>query len=213
MTDFQRARSDAQKAQRMNQIKEVAERQFSERSYHEITLTTIADELGWCRANLYKYACSKEEIFLDITADKRAAYYDALKASFPEGCGFSPQIIAEVWSGIANCHREFFRYSSLLPAILETNASVERIAAFKRDYYDRVLPLRQQLGIVCGMPTASASRVISLVEHEAQAICTHCQDNPIVRDAMALIGREVHDIDLRETLRDFIAMCLDWYRR
>ena len=46
-------------------------RQFAERPYHEITLTTIADELGWSRANLYKYVCTKEEVFLLLSRTLR----------------------------------------------------------------------------------------------------------------------------------------------
>ena len=53
MAKFIRARSEEQKAQRMAEIKAAAERQFAEHPYHEISLTTIADELGWSRANLY----------------------------------------------------------------------------------------------------------------------------------------------------------------
>ena len=104
MAEFIRARSAEQKEQRLDQIKDAVRRQFATRPYHEITLTTIADELGWSRANLYKYVCTKEEVFLLLTADELDAYFDALLAALPEGCGLAPDVIAEVWAGIANAH-------------------------------------------------------------------------------------------------------------
>lgn len=39
----------------MNEIKTAADSVFGENPYSEITLTTIAQQLGWSRANLYKY--------------------------------------------------------------------------------------------------------------------------------------------------------------
>lgn len=82
--------------------------------YGKITLTTIAEKLGWSRANLYKYVTTKEEIFLEISSDKMAAYYSSLLSAFPEGNNFSAPVIAEVWSGILNAHQDYLRYVSYL---------------------------------------------------------------------------------------------------
>ena len=49
MAEFIRARSPEQKEQRLDEIKGAVRRQFAERPYHEITLTTIAEEL-WITA-------------------------------------------------------------------------------------------------------------------------------------------------------------------
>ena len=117
MAEFIRARSAEQKGQRLDQIKGAVRRQFAERPYHEITLTTIADELGWSRANLYKYVSTKEEVFLLLTADEMDSYFNALLTALPEGCGLSPDTVAEVWAGIANAHQEYFRLGDLLQGI------------------------------------------------------------------------------------------------
>ena len=74
MTNFTRARSSEQKEERMREIKCAAERQFEQRTYQSISLSTIAEELSWSRANLYKYVTSKEEIFLEISGDKYSEY-------------------------------------------------------------------------------------------------------------------------------------------
>ena len=54
MADFIRARSDEQKEQRLAEIKRATSELFEGHPYHEITLTTIADRLGWSRANLWR---------------------------------------------------------------------------------------------------------------------------------------------------------------
>ena len=85
MTNFTRARSSEQKEERMEEIKRAAERQFSQRTYQSITLSTIAEELSWSRANLYKYVTSKEEIFLELSADKYSRYLGGAEGGIPAG--------------------------------------------------------------------------------------------------------------------------------
>lgn len=135
MADFIRARSDEKKEERLNEIKTAAETLFASAPYGEITLTTIAEKLGWSRANLYKYVTTKEESFLEIAKDKMTAYYTALLSAFPQGNNYSPEVIAEVWAGILNAHQDYMRYVSYLNPIIETNVTVERLAVFKKHYY------------------------------------------------------------------------------
>ena len=87
MNDFIRARSENQKDSRRNEIKTVTAELFENVPYHEITLTLIAQKLGWSRANLYKYATTKEEIILDIANDKMQSYFDSLRP-FPKATIF-----------------------------------------------------------------------------------------------------------------------------
>ena len=83
MKEFKRARTPEQREQRMQDIKAAADAMFSESPYHEITLTRIADRLGCSRTQIYKYTATKEEVFLELTEDKRGSYFEALLAAFP----------------------------------------------------------------------------------------------------------------------------------
>ena len=85
------------------------------------------------RANLYKYVTTKEEIFLEISAEKMAVYYGSLLSAFPEGNNFTPDVIAEVWAGIVNANQDYMRYVSYLNPVIETNVTVERLAVFKKE--------------------------------------------------------------------------------
>lgn len=213
MAEFIRARSAEQKEQRLDQIKDAVRRQFATRPYHEITLTTIADELGWSRANLYKYVCTKEEVFLLLTADELDAYFDALLAALPEGCGLAPDVIAEVWAGIANAHQEYFRLGDLLSTIVETNVSVERLADFKGAYYDRVADMRERLPQILDMAPERVEPLLLAIYYHAVGLVSACWKNPLVAEALEAIGHERPQLDFRAEMRDFIGMCLSHYAR
>lgn len=213
MSDFIRARSEEQKAQRFGEIKAAAEKLFADRPYHEITLAAIAEELGWSRASLYNYAATKEEVFLSIIADKRDAYTEALLIALPEGCGFGVDTIAEVWAGIANAHRDFFRYGDMLYTVVETNVSVEKLVEFKRGYYDGVARIRTQLPSVLGIGQERIEVFMNSVYHQGVGLCCSCMDNPLVKEAVARLGMEPYQVDFRAEMRDFIAMSLTWYGR
>lgn len=214
MSDFIRARSDEQKCQRMAEIKRATDELFAQVPYHEITLTTIADRLGWSRANLYKYVTTKEEIFLELTADKRDAYSDALLSAFPAGCGYPVEVAAEVWAGIANAHQDFFRYGNLLYTIVETNVTLERLIVFKRGYYEGLELLKARFSAELGVEAGRVEALTNTVYHHAVGLSGSCMNNPLVRQAVETLGvaSALTPIDFRAEMRDFIGMCLRHYR-
>lgn len=213
MPEFVRARSEEQKAHRLEEIKTATERLFTNRPYHKITLAVVAEELGWSRASLYNYASTKEEIFLSIIADKRDAYINALLTALPEGCEFEAETIAEVWAGIANAHRDFFRYGDILYTVVETNVSMEKLVEFKRGYYEGVDRMKAQLPCVLGVRQDRIEAFVNSVYHQGVGLRCSCLENPLVKKAVAQLGIEPYRVDFRTEMRDFIAMSLTWHRR
>ena len=61
-----RARTDEQKQARMEAILLAADTLLDAHAYRDITMTMIADGLGFSRANLVHYVATKEEIFLRL---------------------------------------------------------------------------------------------------------------------------------------------------
>lgn len=210
MAEFIRARSDEQKAQRIAEVKAAAVRQFETRPYHEITLTTIADELGWSRANLYKYVATKEEIFLLVDADEYGAYFEALLAALPEGCGLTADVVAEVWAGIANAHQRYFRLGEILSAIIETNVTLERLVEFKRGYLAYVDAMAERLPLLLPIDRTQVQPLIESVYFHAVGAAGICRSNPLVVQALRELGAEAEH-DFRAEMRDFIGMCLKHY--
>ena len=213
MAEFIRARSPEQKEQRLGEIKGAVRRQFAERPYHEITLTTIAEELGWSRANLYKYVTTKEEIFLLLTADECDAYFEALLAALPEGRELSPAEAADAWAKVADAHQEYFRLGDLLTTIVETNVTVERLMDFKRGYYAHVAEMREHLPQVTGIAPERVEPLLLAVYYHATGLVSSCWSNPLIAEALRRLEIERPETDFRAEMRDFIAMCLERYTR
>ena len=213
MAEFIRARSAEQKGQRLEEIKGAVRRQFAARPYHEITLTTIADELGWSRANLYKYVSTKEEVFLLLTADEMDSYFNALLTALPEGCGLSPDTVAEVWAGIANAHQEYFRLGDLLTTIVETNVTVERLMTFKRAYYDHVARMREHLPLILDIEPGRVEPLLVAIYYHATGLVSGCWRNPLIAEALERLEIARPETDFRAEMRDFIGMCLGHYAR
>lgn len=213
MSEFVRARSAEQKEERMEEIKQAADRLFAVRPYHDITFTTIAAELSWTRANLYKYVSSKEDIFLALCGDKMSAYMDALLAAFPLGCGYAIDVYAEVWAGILWAHKDYLRYGDILSSIIETNVSIDRLAAFKALYFEKAGRLAAVLTHNLAMSEDDAYECILAVYFHAVGICSLCCDNPLLQQAMEKAGIEVRPVDFKKNMKSFIAMNLHYYSR
>lgn len=204
MTNFARARSSEQKEERMQEIKRAAETQFSRRTYQSITLSTIAEELSWSRANLYKYVTSKEEIFLELSADKCSEYLGALKAAFPSGCGYSAQVGAKVWAGILSAHADYLKYSALLSSIIETNVTVERLAVFKKQFHEQVDEFTALLHRNYQMTEDEAYWLFMTVHYHGIGLYSYCNASPLVMEALELAGVHLEIPDFRMKMEKFI---------
>lgn len=212
MNDFIRARSENQKDSRRNEIKTVTAELFENVPYHEITLTLIAQKLGWSRANLYKYATTKEEIILDIANDKMQSYFDSLLAAFPEGNHFSPEIIAEIWAGILNAHKDYLRYVAYLNPVIETNVTVERLAAFKKKYYDKAYAFRNRLAEMLGIRADIAYKLLLDILLYTSSIACCCYANPLILQALQKIGIEAPETDFNADMKELVLMKVEWVR-
>lgn len=213
MPDFIRARSSAQKEQRMAEIKQAADELFHEKSYHEITLKGISERLGWSHAALYKYVSTKEDIFLELCADARGEYVSSLLAAYPNGCAYSHEVLAQVWTEQLNSHRDYLAYSDLLFTIIETNVSAERLAEFKRGYYEETDLLSKRFLENLGIEPDRTGQLFNSVLFHAVSINGWCTENPLVAEAMEIAGLEQRVPDFKEEMRDFIEMCLAHYCR
>ena len=213
MTEFMRARSAEQKCQRVEQIKGAAATLFERLPYHQITLTTIAQELGWSRANLYKYVSTKEEIFLLIMADLRDAYAADLLGTLEGVAGAPRKEQAARWAEACLRHERYFRYAGLLFTVIETNVSVEALVDFKRSYYASLAETNERLGRALGIGAEKVEQLTTTVYHHAVGLAGSCLNNPLVREAVTRLGVTPQTIDFAAQMEDFIDMCLAWYQR
>lgn len=195
MAEFVRARNESQKAQRMGEVKAVARKQFGEKPYEQISLTTIAQELGWSRANLYKYVSSKEEIFLAVIADERAEYDAALLEALSGGRAMACSDVAKAWAEVADAHRGYFAYGALLYPVVQANCSEEKLAEFKASYASNLELLEKQISKALYMHDNVVEELLDAVWNQGVGLC----------------GQGA--TDFKAKMRDHIRMCLEWYQR
>ena len=206
--EFIRARSDEQKCIRMSCIKKAADELFSEMPYHRITLTTIAERLGASRAQIYRYASTKEEIYLSIAEDSRRECLGAFLASFPEEAAYCDETIAEIWTELLNRNRRFLLYSELLPSIIEANVSVERLAPFKAEYVRLTERFSARLVEILGVSDEAAQMIQLSVLFHGNGMVGYCFTSKLVKDAMEMAGVSVHRPEFKDEMRTFILMNL-----
>lgn len=213
MAEYIRARTDEQKEERMSQIKMAADELFKSMPYTEITLSTIAEKLDWSRANLYKYVTTKEEIYLEITQDRMTEYLESLLTVFPEGCKFSPETVAEIWTAQVASHEDYFRYVSFLLTIIERNVTVERLTAFKKTYYDHAFVLQKRLSYALGITEDQADNLYLSIMNYGASYFTNCQSNPLIIQALKTLNIKPKELNLARDVKDFILMNIDWMKK
>lgn len=210
MQKYIRARSDDQKEERLNQIKEVTAQLFENNPYNEITLSKIAEKLDWSRANLYKYVTTKEEIILEIAKDKMTAYYSALLTAFPDGNNYSAEVIAEVWAGIMNAHQTYMLYVSYLNPVIETNVTVDRLAIFKKQYYDLAYALCDSLSKMLNLSKQDAYKLQLDMLFFGSSNAISCYKNPLIQAALEKISIQPPEMDFYKDMKEFILMRIKW---
>ena len=213
MADYKRARSDEQKEERMTQIKKAADELFKSMPYTEITLSTIAEKLDWSRANLYKYVTTKEEIYLEIEQDRMTEYLNSLLTVFPEGCKFTPETVAEIWTAQVASHEDYFRYVAFLLTIIERNVTVERLTVFKKTYYDLSLVLQKRLSFALGITEQQADNLFLAIMNYGASYFTNCQKNPLIIQALKTLKIKPKEMNLSRDVKDFILMNIEWMKK
>lgn len=212
MPEFIRARSTKQKLLRMNEIMEIADKLFSEHTYHEITLTTIAGALNWSRGNLYKYVTTKEEIFLELYLKKQHDYFRDINATFADKSDLTDEAFAGLWSTLLDDNHDFLRYYSILATIIETNVTVERLADFKKNVFTGLNEIISILEKHTNLSYDKAYNLFGALIFHACGLNNSCDINPIVKEAMKMAGLPELKIDFALEFKQFMLMCLKGYK-
>ena len=209
MPDYQRARSPEHKAERMEAIMDAAEGLFRELPYHEITMGLIAKDLGWSRSNLYKYAATQEEVFLALHSRANRAFLDDAVLSLADAPMDSGSF-ARGWAQAADRHPEFLRYQDILMAIIESNASLERLVEFKRAFAEMSGPVSALLQKQAGCMADQAQALYLRLIYQAPGLYGHFHCAERTAEAMRLAGFPPVQGSFVEAYADFTRMCLDY---
>jgi AcrR family transcriptional regulator len=130
--NWQRARTDEQKEQRITEILDATARLYEQASFEKITLAAIAREANFTRSNLYKYFRTKEEIFFEFLKHDVRLWRKDLVAAFAGTAGCRVDEFAETWVGVLVRHKRLLRLVSVMYAHLEKKSSLEGLIGFKQ---------------------------------------------------------------------------------
>jgi AcrR family transcriptional regulator len=130
-TDFERARTEAQKDYRVSEIVNATTRLLEDNDFDQINLTEIAKEAKFTRSNLYKYFETKEEIFLELLKRDIVQLRKALEKKFRKDKSLSADRFAKKWVTVQLKHKRLIRLFSILYTSIEKNSSMQKLIEFK----------------------------------------------------------------------------------
>lgn len=209
MADYIRARSPEHKKEREQAIMAAADKLFLSRSYHEITLSSIAQEVGLSRANLYKYAQTKEELYLKLHAHYNERYFNDLLETFGEAT-WSSERFAQSWARVTAAHDEFLRYQDMLISILEANVSLEALVDFKRNFARISAPVDDLLARQCSLSSREkAHDLYRCLLYQANGLRNLYRCSDTTREAMKIAGLSPVEGTFEDAYERFVLMCLN----
>jgi len=151
-----RARSDEQIEQRINEIVDATAKLYEENRFEDITFAMIAKEADFTRSNLYRYFQTKEDIFLELMKHDIALWRADILQNFTDGAS-SLREAAEISVELILKHKRMVKLFTILFTLLEPNASVEALTAFKQKINDEIGMVAQFLSTVLPFPSVEAA--------------------------------------------------------
>jgi len=151
-----RARSDEQIEQRIKEIVDATARLYEGHRFEEITFAMIAKEADFTRSNLYRYFETKEDIFLELLKYDIETWREDILENFPVE-SMSLYELAKAWVDLVLNHRRMVKLFTILFTLLERNASLEALTAFKQKINEEIGTVAQFLSTALPFPSIEAA--------------------------------------------------------
>ncbi|MFG2957252.1 TetR/AcrR family transcriptional regulator [Streptomyces sp. NPDC048291] len=166
----QRARSAAAKQQREREILDAARALGTERSVREVTLTDIAAAVGMHKSAMLRYFETREQIFLNLTAEGWQDWSATLRTRLAERPGAGPDEVAAIVARSLVTRPFFCDLLAQAPLNLERNVSLESAYAFKTVALGEVAALAAVLREHLGITETAATDVVATATSMAGAL-------------------------------------------
>lgn len=129
---FERARNEENKKIRLDEIKNAAIDLFDTNPYHDITISKIAKQINFTRANLYKYIKSKEDVYLFIFMDEINNVVSDLEERLITNEVINAKSFTKIWAEVLFNHPRFLKLYTLLFSIIEQNCDMDVLVSLKK---------------------------------------------------------------------------------
>lgn len=212
---YQRARTQEQKNQRLDDILDATEAILNVGSYHDVTMSAIAERVGCSRTNLAHYVKSKEEILLLLYVRSLRGILEDMRKIDLEPLGTSSiddlERAAAILASMLSSHENFGRLGALLASIIETNVSLECLIECKREIIAMMVE-GSSLLIECGLfeDTADSTRFLLDLSNYVSGLYPATHPLPIQSDACEETDYPIPSYE--QSLRDFVTIQLVGYR-
>ncbi|MFG3160163.1 TetR/AcrR family transcriptional regulator [Streptomyces sp. NPDC048232] len=213
MTDqaaFQRARSVQAKQARETAILEAARALGARRGIREVTLTDIAAEVGMHKSALLRYFETREQIFLDLTAQGWRDWSAALRGRLTSCERAAPAAVADAFAGTLSARPLFCDLLAQAPLNLERNVSLEAVRTFKLGTLEEVARIGAELERLLGLNEEQAVDTVATATSMAGALWQMATPRAALRELYASepqLGHAVVEVEprLRRVLTALLA--------
>ncbi|AXS82842.1 MULTISPECIES: TetR family transcriptional regulator [Marinobacter] len=193
----QRARTEAEKITREQQILDAAAELFVSRSYDKLTLADVAAASGLTKAALYRYFRSKELLFI-------AVYKRAFRAVVHEAQSRESMTLPEDLTGLLVAHPLFCGLTAILHVALETGLTEQEARDFKLFLLEQSQQLAAPIKSASGRDDAACFHFLMQCQ-QALIGCWHMTHPPAAaRKAMEQPPLTVFKMAFEPTLRSHL---------
>ena len=126
-----RARSVEARAERRDEILDVAEGLFAEQRFVDLHMARLAEEIGLAKGTLYLYFPSKESLFLAVVQRSLDVWFVALGERLSRHAFIDPEALASELTETLVERPRLTRLLALLHTVLEQNITEEDAVEFK----------------------------------------------------------------------------------
>ncbi|MFC9059137.1 TetR family transcriptional regulator [Streptomyces sp. NPDC057074] len=213
MTDqaaFQRARSVQAKQVRETAILEAARALGARRGIREVTLTDIAAEVGMHKSALLRYFETREQIFLDLTAEGWREWSAALRDRLTACERGTPTAVADAFAATLSARPLFCDLLAQAPLNLERNVSLDAVRTFKLGTLEEVARIGAELDRLLGLSEEQAVDTVATATSMAGALWQMATPRAALRELFASepqLGHAVVEVEprLRRVLTALLA--------
>ncbi len=202
---FQRARTENQIQDRIQEIVDAATSIYDSVGYDGLSFTTISEYTKFTRPNIYKYFKTKDEILLFILINEFRSFTSDLVTSYRLNRVYTIAEIAETWTDTLMKHERFLDLYSLLFTVIEKNVTVQALAEFKKKIITMPLPLCELASQL--FPEAKEDSISSFVTTQlalAFSLYPMSKLNHLQAEAITLSGINYKPIDFKESYQSVL---------
>jgi AcrR family transcriptional regulator len=212
--DFKRARSKEQKDQRLEEIIEVACKQYESTSYDKLTMASIAKDLSFSRVSLYSYAATKEEILLLVLIEDHKNWADDISNVLEHKKNLTIEVFAKIWSETYYRHTRLLSLYAIMMSIIEKNVSLEKLTTFKRDFASTLLPVAELIkNTLPFLTNDNVYKFNNLQFHFLKGLYPATIETEIQKEAIKLSGIPYEIPDFVESFTEYCIMILETLKR